>query len=341
MRYSSRFFLYAPIVLFLALAIGACSYWWVVASALSKRLDAWNGHTVIPGVTLLFESKTISGFPFNIDVVFRNFRIRIETSHGETTWSAQNFALHALTYGRNQVLFEAAGQQSFMWHDLKRSIHALPFQVGELHASSISNDHGLARLDVDCIGFGSPALTAARIQLHMRVNPNGQAIDVVAEGDAVHLSLPLVSLFGDTLNEIRAQASFEPARAFAALRRGETNWIEASEYFRTTGGTVDFSDVELSWPHVSGLGKGRLSLDADHNLSGHFDFQVTGIETVVETANHQKVRGAAYEGIARALLDRATKAPASPTGTMGAVVGFHGGLVSIGDDGATTLEPLY
>src|SRR6201996_6863002 len=164
MKYSSRFFLYAPLVLFLALAITACSYWWVVANALSKKLDALNGRPAIPGVTLSFASKTVSGFPFNLDVVFKNFRVTVDTPHGPSSWRAEKFALHALTYGREQMIFEAAGAQTFTWTDLQGRGHAMPFQIAELHASAISGTQGLSRFDLDCIGFDSAALTAGRVQ---------------------------------------------------------------------------------------------------------------------------------------------------------------------------------
>ncbi|HEY0301368.1 MAG TPA: DUF2125 domain-containing protein, partial [Rhizomicrobium sp.] len=82
MKYSSRFFLYAPLALFLVLAAGAGVMWWVAASTLSARLDALNGKQAMPGVTLRFASKSVAGFPFNLDVVFRDFRIEIATPQG-------------------------------------------------------------------------------------------------------------------------------------------------------------------------------------------------------------------------------------------------------------------
>ena len=75
MTYSSRFFLYAPLALFLVLAAGVSANWWIVARALSDKLDSLNGRPAMPGVILTFSAKQISGFPFNLDVVFHDFRI--------------------------------------------------------------------------------------------------------------------------------------------------------------------------------------------------------------------------------------------------------------------------
>ena len=52
MRYSNRFFLYAPLALLLILAAVVVSHWWKVAGALDTRLKAMKGHDAVPGVTL-------------------------------------------------------------------------------------------------------------------------------------------------------------------------------------------------------------------------------------------------------------------------------------------------
>src|SRR6185312_2746184 len=110
MTYSSRFWLYAPLALFLALALWAMGHWWSVAHALDRKLIAMNGHQAIPGVTLSWKSHTISGFPFRMDVVFDDFKMRAEAPRGAIIWHSDHFASHALTYGRTQDIFEAAGE---------------------------------------------------------------------------------------------------------------------------------------------------------------------------------------------------------------------------------------
>jgi hypothetical protein len=341
MRYSSRFFLYAPLALFLALAAGASVMWWREAAALSSRLDAMNGREAMPGVTLHFASKSVGGFPFNLDVVFADFRVDVATPHGPSSWHSEKFAAHALTYGREQMIFEAAGRQTLGWTDLSGARHTMPFEVGEMHASAILGARGLSRFDLDVIGFGSPALTAARVQLHARVTPDGNAIDIAAAADAVHLSPRLSSLFGDDITQVRLNASAAPSRAFDGLRAGKTDWVSALETWRKANGALHVSDLEISWARLSVMGKGALALDASHAVLGLVDFKVAGIQTLLDTAARHGVRGGANDGIAAALLDRAAKAGNNEAGLLGAVVGFHGGLVSVGDETATTEEVLY
>jgi hypothetical protein len=339
MTYSSRFFLYAPLALFLLLAAGTGAYWWHAASVLSAKLDALNGREAMPGVTVRFASKSVSGFPFNLDVVFADLRVTVKTPHGPSSWRTEKFALHALTYGREQMIFEAAGPQLLTWTDLQGRPHAMPFQTGELHASTIANEHGLARFDLDCIGFGSPALTAGRVQLHARVAPKTAGVELFVTADAVHLSSALTSAFGPDITAVRLNANAVPARIFNGLRVGTADWVGTFEAFRAANGALQVSDLEIDWNKMSAMGKGQLSLDANHAVDGLLDFKIAGMETWL--GQHRGLAGGANSGIAAALADRAAKAGRNEAGMLGAVVGFHGGLVSVGDETATTEEPLY
>src|SRR5665213_354287 len=99
MRYSSRFFLYAPLALLLLLTAAVVIHWWKVAGALDTRLKAMKGHEAVPGVTLDWANLTISGFPFRLDVMFDGLSVKGAGPHGPFAWKGDKFAVHALTYG--------------------------------------------------------------------------------------------------------------------------------------------------------------------------------------------------------------------------------------------------
>lgn len=341
MKYSSRFFLYAPLAVFLAIAAGVSFMWWREANALSARLDAMNGHPAMPGVGLHFASKTVSGFPFNLDVVFEDFRVEVAAGHGPCSWRSEKFALHALTYGREQMIFEAAGRQVLTWHDLKGKRHALPFEIGSLHASAIEGTRGVSRIDVVLLGFESAALTAGKTELHARIAPGGRSIEIASAADVVHLSPPLASLFGEDVAQVRLNASASPSTAFDGLRAGRTDWASALETWRKANGTLSVGDLEISWTGISAQGHGSLGLDERHAVQGLLDFKVAGIQTLLDTAARRHVHGDQFRGIAPALLVRAANAGANEAGLVGAVVAFHSGVVSVGDVQATDEEPLY
>ena len=63
---------------------------------------------------------------------------------GRSPGSAENFALHALTYGADKTIFEAAGKQSLTWTDAEGgSIMPSLSMPGALHASAIRDAGGL------------------------------------------------------------------------------------------------------------------------------------------------------------------------------------------------------
>lgn len=164
MKYSSRFFLYAPLGVFLLLLAAAGIHWWIAASRQGDWLDARNGREIMPGVTLSFGARHITGFPFSLDTEMYDVSVDVATGKGNLRWQSENFAMHALAYGRDETIFEAAGHQVLRWGPSGQ----LNFAVGALRASAIRNKGALARFDLDIVGFGSAAFTAQRLQLHLR-----------------------------------------------------------------------------------------------------------------------------------------------------------------------------
>src|SRR5262245_33092757 len=109
MKYSSRFFLYAPIALVVLLALAVSWQWSRTAHAVEARLAALKGHEALPGVTLDWARADVSGFPFRIDVVFQGLSAHGQGARGPFRWDSERFAVHSLTYGADKDVFEAAG----------------------------------------------------------------------------------------------------------------------------------------------------------------------------------------------------------------------------------------
>ena len=250
MKYSSRFWLFAPLVLFFALAAWAIAHWWVLASALDRKLTALNGHEAAPGITLSYASKTISGFPFNIDVVFTGFVAEGQGAHGPFRWTSDKFALHRLTFGRIQDLYEAAGNQTLSWTDGRGKNHRLKFLPGSLRASAIGDDNGLARFDLDVIAAGGSdsdgaPFTAARSQLHLRRDPKADALDVMISGDDIKSAGPIAGLFGNHIKTLRIYATLTQGSAFTGLLGGRTSWAQASTDWQAKGGQAQIGPVAI------------------------------------------------------------------------------------------------
>jgi hypothetical protein len=232
MSYSSRFWLYAPFCTFLTLAAIAAAHWWIVAGDFEKKLAALKGHQAVPGVTLDWDQVSVGGFPFRLDADFSNLHISGAGAHGPFSWSAEKFALHALTYGRAKTVYEAAGQQHVSWTDGAGAAHTASFLPGSLRASSIRDNRGLTRADLDIIGVGGKDFAIGRFQLHMRRDPDGADLDLMLKADSAG-ARKLVQVYA-TLNH---------ANALTSLLRGEKSWPEAAANWRAQGGTANLSQV--------------------------------------------------------------------------------------------------
>ena len=247
-NYSSRFWLYAPISAFLLLAVAAMVHWWMVDTAFEKKLAEIKGHEAVPGITLDWDKVEVGGFPFRIDADFSNFRVQGTAAHGPFAWKSEKFALHALTYGRRQVIYEAAGQQSLHLTLGDGVSPALAFQVGSLRASSINNSSGLARFDLDMANAGEKAWTISRFQFHMRRDPDGKTLDLMFELDGLQLKIrPLPGLnFKIKPGNLSFYASLNNLDALKGLLGGNASWPEAAEKWRASGGTAKLSRVTRS-----------------------------------------------------------------------------------------------
>ena len=248
-RYSSRFWLYAPITVFLLIAVGVMAHWWTVAGAFEKKLAALKGHEAIPGVTLDWSGVTVGGFPFRVDADFTDFSARGAGAHGPVSWRSEKFALHALTYGRAKTVFEAAGHQQVTWTDGAGHSHAATFLPGSLRASSITDGRGLARFDLDIVDAAGAGFTAARLQFHMRRDPDGQNLDLMLRADTLKTA-------GAALKQVQAYATLNDGAAFAGLLGGTQAWPDAAKAWRAQGGGAKLSQAvvpALAVPALSSL----------------------------------------------------------------------------------------
>jgi hypothetical protein len=240
MKYSSRFWLYGPLVLFFALAAWAMGHWWIRASELDKTLKAMNGHQAIPGVVVSWANHTISGFPFQLDVVFNDFLVRAEAPRGSVVWHSERFALHALTYGRTHDIFEAAGAQALAWTDADGIRHRLSFIPATLRASAIADTRGLSRFDLDMVDAGGKdsdgkPFTAARVQLHIRRDPKGDALDLALSAEQVK---DAASPFGDHIQNLALYSRITQGSAFGRLLAGRSGWMDALMAWRHRKGAI-------------------------------------------------------------------------------------------------------
>ncbi|MBI3678201.1 MAG: DUF2125 domain-containing protein [Proteobacteria bacterium] len=337
MKYSSRFFLYAPLALLLLLAAGAGVYWWIAASKIADMLDKANGHEIAPGIKVSFASKSVSGFPFRLDVVLEDLKIETRNGNGPLSWTMEHFAAHGLTYGREQVIFEAAGKEVLHWVDDEGVPRGLPFETAATRASLIEFDGRISRFDLDVVGFDSPALNAERLQLHLRHNPAPEALDLNVAADDIQLSTKLQSRFGREMNKLRIDARLLPGASFRDFLAGKTDWTGTLEDWRKNVGRFVLNGFEISVGALNAAGSGELGLDDHHRPNGVVTLHVANAGAV---ANAPKVH-VTHPGIGTAINTLAINRSDTNRFDMIAPIEFHDGQISVGPYAAGPAPALY
>lgn len=334
MRYSSRLFLYAPFVILLAIATVAMLRWRQLAAEWETKLFAANrGEEIAPGVTLHFASESIGGFPFNLDVVFDKFVLAVKSTRGPISLESEHFAIHALTYGRAQQIFEAAGRQVLTWTDAEGEAHRFAFVPGTMRASAIENDGRLARFDLDLNAFASQAVTGARTQLHIRSAPDRDRVDFVILGD------DLRPKSGDgTLRHFELDGHMTPETPLSALLSGRDEWRHALTDWRVANGALRLERLDIAWDDSQLTGNGALTLDDAHRLGGRMTMQVSG-------ATHWKPTRLVASRFTSALQDLADSVAKQSLSPLRLSSDIHNGAAIVSASGesrtAGSIDPVF
>jgi hypothetical protein len=216
-------------------------HWWQAANALDAKLKALKGHEAVPGVTLDWAKATVSGFPFRLDVTFDGFAAHGQGPHGPFAWRSAHFALHALTYGAEKTVFEAAGDQHLSWADPAGAAHSADFLPGSLRASAVRDAGALVRFDVDIVELDGKGFSIGRAQFHMRRDPDGKSLDLMAEADLAKASGPL-----GAVRNLRTYQTLSQANAFSALLRGAQGAAAAHAAWEKAGGRMIPAKLEIN-----------------------------------------------------------------------------------------------
>jgi len=231
-RYSSRFWLYAPITVFLLIAVAVMAHWKIAAGVFEKKLARLKGRDAAPGLILDWDSVAVSGFPFRLDAGFTNFSVHGAAARGPFAWKTRQFALHTLAYGPAKTVYEAAGPQHLEWTGADGA-HAADFLPATLRGSSITDARGLIRADIDVADAGGAGFTARRLQFHMRRDPDGKDLDLMVKVDALAA--------GAGPRDVQAYVTLSRASLLAPLLEGRAFWPDTARAWAAAGGEPTIS----------------------------------------------------------------------------------------------------
>jgi hypothetical protein len=330
MSYSHRFFLYGPFCLFVALAASVMIYWWYAADALSKRLDAENGKEIAPGVHMHFGSKRIAGFPFRLDIIFKDFSIDAPGADGPIVWHTRDFATHRLTYDQGKVVMEAAGPQDISWVGENDEAHTFRFTPGTLRASAIVERGKLAQFDLDTIAMAADKFAAARAQFHLRHDPTLDALDLVVDLQGVRFAGDAKAGFSNGLSHARIEGRLAPTGPFANVLKGHADWRHALDTWRTGGGGFKVDQAAVFWGKCEATSSGALTLDDAHRFAGSLAFSLADCDALDKDASRIAEQPRKHRALLTVLAELSHRVPADKTGALPLTVVFKDGLLFVG-----------
>ena len=276
MRYSHRFFLYAPVAVLLLLGLAASLYWLSAYQRFTTALARLNGHEVVPGVRLSYAAAETGGFPFRLDAVLKDVRLQVQTSDGPVSWTSQHFALHSLDYGDMHLLLEAAGRQRLSWHDRNGTRYRLGFTPGLLRASVLGDHSVVRRIDIELYDARTHLFRVAHAEFHLRKDPRRNALDLVVMADRLRLDAKTGATPADHIIKLRLKGLITPASSWHGLLAGQVSWRQAAAAFRAASGQLALAHLSLAWRSAEAKGDGVLSLDGAARPQGTLKFSVRG-----------------------------------------------------------------
>jgi hypothetical protein len=292
----SRFWLFAPFVLLIVLALGWTIAWFVIRERTGAGIDAWMAQEAAHGRLWECPGRSIGGFPFRIEVSCP----RIAMTRGEVTASAAGLTSVTQVYQPRHTIVEIAGPLRVS--DGRTTLDA---SWKALQASVRSDGAGL---QAAALVIGAPSLriagltptevmaSAQSFEAHLRPDPARPASEAVYDiaSSTSQAAIPLLDGFiggsepTDGALELAVTQAREP---------GPRPPTEALERWRQAGGRLAIGRLSLSKGERRIEAKGELALDELRRPAGRLDVSAAGLADLLAT-----VTGGRAGGLAGGLL---------------------------------------
>jgi hypothetical protein len=280
-RRHSRFWLFAPFVLFAFAVAGWSTAWVLIRNETSRALDGWLAAEAAHGRQWTCVDRAVGGFPFRIEVSCDALSLQRPDSRlalGAVTAVAQVYRPRHIIAHVAGPLRASDGQIGVegTWRLLEASIRTAP--GGLQRASLVVDEPSLRVTGATPADF---ALSARRLETHLRPNPTRSA-----EGaydwtlGLAGFALPaLDSLIGGTEPaDLDLQITATEARDLRARP-----WREELERWRAAGGRLEATSLALVKGARRIEGKGAFGLDEAHRPQGRAELAAVGLEGLLGT----------------------------------------------------------
>lgn len=272
----SRFWLYAPFVLLLLVAVGWSAAWFAIRSRAADAFDGFLAAEAQAGRQWTCQDRTIGGYPFRIELVCGSLTLQrgpVRASLGRVESIAQVYQPRLIITEIEGPLHLTDGSRTVQgtWDLLQASLHAAP--TGLRRLSLAANN---PRFTVAGLPSGDIVTSGEHLELHVRPNPSRtqeKAYDAAFSVRQARIPILDALVGGSEATDIASDLTVTQAEGF----RGRPV-AEELERWREAGGTMDVLMLSLAKGSRRVEAKGDLRLDELHRPAGQLAIAAAGLD---------------------------------------------------------------
>jgi hypothetical protein len=297
-------------VLLLVAAVAWSAFWFIAASQVDVKADAWRAQEAKSGRVYECARRSVAGFPFRLEVRCDGASVSLMSQTAEQaatqapiTAKLGEILVVAQVYDPKLLIAEFTapatisdhGQSAMTvnWSKARSSVVGLP-AVPE-RASIVFDDPSIERSN----GSAQLSVASARhVEMHGRL-----AEGSVLDHPAIETVLQIVGGSVQGLHPLLAQPFDADIRTMLSGLKdfSPKPWPQRLREVQAAGGHVEIVQSRIQQGDLVAVAAGTLGLTANGRLDGELQMTVAGIEKVIPALGIEKML---EEGVPQATLDR-------------------------------------
>ena len=297
-------------VLLLVAAVAWSAFWFIAASQVDVKADAWRAQEAKSGRVYECARRSVAGFPFRLEVRCDGASVSLMSQTAEQaatqapiTAKLGEILVVAQVYDPKLLIAEFTapatisdhGQSAMTvnWSKARSSVVGLP-AVPE-RASIVFDDPSIERSN----GSAQASVASARhVEMHGRL-----AEGSVLDHPVIETVLQIVGGSVQGLHPLLAQPFDADIRTMLSGLKdfSPKPWPQRLREVQAAGGHVEIVQSRIQQGDLVAVAAGTLGLTANGRLDGELQMTVAGIEKVIPALGIEKML---EEGVPQATLDR-------------------------------------
>ncbi|NEU10721.1 DUF2125 domain-containing protein [Methylobacterium sp. BTF04] len=316
-RRPSRTGLFLPFILLAIVVVAWSAGWFWVRGKAASEMDGWVASEAAAGRTWTCADRTITGFPFRIELRCA----ALAFARADSRFTLGPITVVVQVYQPRQGILEAKGPFHVEQGDLTGDVDWAALE-GSFHGAS----DGFVRASLVVEAIKGTVLGAApdpldfaakHLEFHARPTPGRFATDGAVDTSLrlTQVAVPMADAFLG--NADPADLALDATVNQAATLRTGTVARELDEW-RQAGGSLDVALLSLAKGNRRLQAHGQIDLDAAHRPQGQLDIRAAGLEALVGQVMGQRFgaeRGALIGNLVGQLLGGGRRAQAAPDAT--------------------------